>query len=89
VLGSLGRIGHDRCRILRPVADIAILVGLVDVVLILEIEIELVAVIGPGNILGAELVADGLHARRRDRVDGVVRIRVGVGVGAVAEKSWL
>ena len=82
---ALGFAGHDRRRIRRPVADVAILVYGAQVVGVLEVAIELVAEVSPGNAFGVERVADGAHARGRNRVDIVVGVNVGISVGAVAE----
>ena len=85
MLGASFGVGHDRGRVLRPVADVAILIRGVLPVFVGQIEIELVAEIGPGNVLAGQFVADRAERRRRHGEDGIVRVLVGVGVGAVAE----
>src|SRR5271166_3050455 len=85
MLSARGWVGHDRCGVLGPVADIAVRVQNALVVFVLKVAVPLIAIIGPGNRPFAKNVADVAQSRRRDRENGVARIRVGIGVAAVAE----
>ena len=84
-------VGHDRGLVLERVADVAVLVAIranrsvVELVLVGEILVPLVAVILPGNVVIDQHIGDVPLARRGNREWSVVDVVVGVGVRAVAE----
>src|SRR5271166_6574193 len=89
MLSARGWLGHDRRRVLGPVADTAVGVQKALVVFVIEVAVPVVSIIGPGNRPFAENVANVAQVRWRDREYGVFRIRIRVGVAAVAEIAWI
>ena len=91
VRGADSGIGHDRGVVLEWIADVAVFVGIradgpiVQLIGVGHIVIPLIAVIFPGDIGGDQLIANAAHRRGRNCEHGVVRIRVGKRVVAVAE----
>ena len=51
-------IGHDRGRVLKKVADIAVLIQTAGIVLVDEVPVKLISEIGPGDARVVQRIAD-------------------------------
>src|SRR5712664_509273 len=93
--GAKGIVGHDLRLILKRVADVAILVAVradgavVELVLVGEELIPLIAVVFPRDVLFEEHVGDAALARGWNGERRVVNKAVGVSVGTVAKISGI
>src|SRR6185437_9140028 len=88
-------IAHDRGRVLKEIADVAVLIArwadstVVELVFVIEISVPLVAIVLPRNVLFEKRVADVAHGRRRNRERCVVNEGVGGSVCAIAEVTGI
>ena len=84
-------VRHDRGVVLERIADVAVLVGVradgpvVELVGVGDVVVPLIAVVLPGDVVREQVVADAGGRGGRNGEHRVVRVRVGVGVVAVAE----
>src|SRR5215469_14225731 len=88
-------VGHDLSLILETVANVAVLIAggangaVVELVLVAEILVPLVAIGFPGHAIFQQNVADAALPGWRDCERSVVGITIGVGVAAVAKIAWI
>ena len=84
-------VGHDLLLILEWVTNIAVLIALradfavVELILIAKIEVPLVVVAVPGDIVLEQYICDAPLGSARNREWRVVGVRIGIGVASVAE----
>src|SRR5579859_1642001 len=86
-MGSTSGALHDGFGVLKRVADVAVGVVGSDIVVvgIRKVSAPLISVVGPGNVAGDQLIADGGDGRGRNGEDGGTGIAdVTVGILSVA-----
>src|SRR5204863_6205355 len=86
-------IRHDLRLVLKAIADVAVLVAeraysaIVLLVFVIQVGIPLVVVAFPGDVVFQQHVANAALRSGGNRERRVVRVGVGIGIGAIPEIS--